>query len=542
MALPLRAEFPRKAQIPIISSPEGSAITGFTTLLPRELLARREKITTLEQIPLSAIQLDEMAIVDHDHADELRDLIFRPRKQGEKPRGQTTPIAVRAWEQKDDKGNVTLVYDISDGYHRTIAAMEEAKAARLNGDTTPRTITASVMYDCNDEELFDLRIAAVGSVKSVQFPRLIEWMNRSFEGSEWGDQGLTIAQVFGVAANAGKNKNENKRSNLMNISGDDLDRLIDWATGKAKKWGRSIDGVYQTLLAVEDADPALVRQVRSSKGGGKDHSVFITPERLKAVVAVFPGEKNFGLQRHILEYAVARKFSSKETAYLALQAADILTPEMDLATINAKLLNIVMPKDIGLAVRTVRTYQKVNPLQQKIAQLEGELGGVKDELAEMTTRAEEAEEALLTQRRGLSSAYREQIQKLETQLAEARQAQERQKVNQAPAKIVISNQTQRLIEQEAERAKHLVEANKSLVEKIKKLESGELKSTGWWNGIDADDLEIRCIQAVLSGDKKMKDAARDMGISVQELVQYAFNAVNARFKHEQAYGRIIVEQ
>lgn len=260
--------------------------TELSALSPLELLRNNIETERLEEIPLSSIQT-EASIIDESHAIELANNMSGKR-------GQLSAIVVRAREE-DGK----IVYDVIDGFHRTAAK-------KMMGEDM---IKANVAYSCSDEELFDLRILAASSVQTVQFPRIAEWISRSYQTTQWMNTGLTVAQVFALAMN------DSNTTRNANLPPETVKEIKKWVQEKSKSWGRSAASIYQILRVVEDADPSLVRQVRN-QGGGKDRATAITPQRLEAVVAKFPGEVNYPIQNAILQFVQDNRLSAAETATL----------------------------------------------------------------------------------------------------------------------------------------------------------------------------------------------------------------------------------
>lgn len=278
----------------------------FAYLSPREILSycleRNIKFVREEKIPLNRVRTDpDETIVDEEHADDLSDSI--------EEWGQLTPIGTRI--QVDEETD-SLVYDIFDGFHRTDGEKRRGKS----------TIRSTVIYGCTDEELYDLRILAANSVRSVQFARQAKWISKVFSLSKWADCGLTVSQIFGIAAN------DRATSYLIKRPPEELQELKDWAKEKARKWDKPVASIYQLLRIVENADPELVKQVRTA-GGLKDRSGRITQDRLASVVEVFPVQTHRAAQRAVLKFAVEKRLYAEQVSALARRMAHVITPEMD---------------------------------------------------------------------------------------------------------------------------------------------------------------------------------------------------------------------
>lgn len=269
-------------------------------LSPLEIIQRGLEIERLEVIPLARV-LTENALIDPAHADELGASMKQKR-------GQITPIAVRA---KINEASGEIVYDVIDGFHRT-------EGMRRSGG---EVINATVIYGCSDEEMYDLRILAASSVRSVQFPRIAQWISQSWETTSWSKKSLTVSQAFGLVLS------DSKRSNIADLTVEEVIELKEWAAAKCTRWGKSVGATYGILRVVAMADPELTRQVRTS-GGGKDRTGKITPVRLQAVAERFPGEANYAAQRAILRLAVERRYYAEEIKQFVEQARIFIEPDM----------------------------------------------------------------------------------------------------------------------------------------------------------------------------------------------------------------------
>jgi len=280
---------------------DNSSNASIELMSPVEIITQRIECKRSERIPLNDV-ITENALIDPSHADELGASMKQKR-------GQISPIAVRARLSGDDGNNV--YYDIIDGFHR-------AEGKKRSGDIE---IDATVIYGCSDQELYDLRILAASSVRSVQFARIVEWISRSWETTSWSKEGLSVTQAFGMAVS------DARRSNVADLSSEEVKELKDWVEVKAQRWNRTVGATYQMLRLVSNADPTLVRQVRT-QGGGKDRVAHITPARLKMVVDQFPGEENYPMQRALLGVTVDQRYYTEELCQLIERVKLLIKPGM----------------------------------------------------------------------------------------------------------------------------------------------------------------------------------------------------------------------
>lgn len=269
----------------------------------------------LESIPVNSLILEE-SIIDDDHCKKLAD------SMGGK-RGQISPVTVRA--RIDDENNV--VYDIIDGFHRSAALLKIQETNKQKID-----VKAVVVYGCTNEELYDLRVLAVNSVRSVSFPRMITWMQRSFEQTEWYKKGLTLSQVMSIAIN-------NPLKSYSGLDSKGVEEVKIWATDKANKWNKPITAIYQDTRSVENADPELVKKVRIGAGGKHAKKGILNPARFRAMVDELPGQ--YDLQNLMADIISQHNLDQHKTRAVAREVAKCRDNQEALNLIKADPLSTV---------------------------------------------------------------------------------------------------------------------------------------------------------------------------------------------------------
>lgn len=250
---------------------------GFNNVTVREILEKGIKTERLERVPVGLLNLDE-SIVDEQHVQDLKESIGGRR-------GQLSPLVVRA--RLGGSGAVT--YDIIDGFHRG-GALKLLKKEFAD---------CKVVYGCDEEEFYDLRVTAALSVSSVSFPRVAKWMRLSYENTEFAKKGLTLLQAISLA------NQDTSGERFKNFPSEEIDEVKRWVKDKAKKWHKNIGVLYQDMLAVEHGAPDIVEKVRLGRGGGTEGSGTFNPARFKAMVNELP--KDYDLQRVV--YELIRRFN-----------------------------------------------------------------------------------------------------------------------------------------------------------------------------------------------------------------------------------------
>lgn len=274
------------------------AAVDYSAYTPIDLLKMEVKCERQEEIPVDLI-VQESALIDPDHAQNLAESMMGDRKQ-------ISPTTVRA--RLD--GN-QVIYDVIDGFHRS-----EGKRIIEQITSEPQTMKTIVLYGCSDEELFDLRVLAASSVKSIKFARMAEWMKRSFLSTQWQNfrihelvetEAITLSQVFNLA------QFDSSGTHLGLESGEVVE-LKHWAAKKSKQWGRPLSTLMVEMRTVELAAPDLVQRVRTG-GGGKGGKGVLTRARLESIVNNLPGD--WETQRLLADLAIAKNILADDLDFLA---------------------------------------------------------------------------------------------------------------------------------------------------------------------------------------------------------------------------------
>jgi hypothetical protein len=188
---------------------------------------------------------------------------------------------------------------------------------------------AVVLYGCNDEELFDLRVLAASSVKSIKFARMAMWMQMSFEYTKWKskeilsfikNKDLTLSQVFAMAHRSANQITKEPGKNL-GVSNEAAEELIAWAVQKARRWDRPLAVLLQDMRAIEVASPELVMMVRQG-GGGTDGKGVFTRARFVSIVNNLPNE--WEVQERLAHMAIDKNILASDLGILSGELAEAL--------------------------------------------------------------------------------------------------------------------------------------------------------------------------------------------------------------------------
>lgn len=275
-----------------------SEAVDYSAYSPVDLLKMEVRTERQEEIPVGLI-IQESALIDPEHAQNLAESMMGDRKQ-------ISPTTVRA-----RLDNNQVIYEVIDGFHRS-----EGKRIIEQMTGEPQTMKTIVLYGCSDEELFDLRVLAASSVKSIKFARMAEWMKRSFLSTQWQNERLhelaekeelTLSQVFNLAQ-------FDSSGTHLRLNPEEVIELKAWANKKSKQWGRPLSTLMVEMRTVELAAPDLVQRVRTG-GGGKGGKGVLTRARLEAIVTNLPGD--WETQRLLADLAIARNILADDLDFLA---------------------------------------------------------------------------------------------------------------------------------------------------------------------------------------------------------------------------------
>lgn len=274
-------------------------ITGYPRYTDTERLAVLETgnfFKRTESIPVAAVVL-EATIEDKAHSEELATSMALPW-------GQLSPITVRARDVTPRNSLPQIHFDVIDGFHRlpvfTQIGMTHADAV--------------VLYNIADEDLYDLRVLAASSVKSLAYARIAVWMQQSFKETEWAEKGLSLSQVFALAV-------FDTEQSRLGLTTAETQRAKLWASDKARKWSRPVSSIWDIARTAEMAAPDLLQEVRVGGGGPHSKTGELNPSKLKAIVSALPAEHE--LQRVVANTVTAMNLNVDDTANLANKIAKV---------------------------------------------------------------------------------------------------------------------------------------------------------------------------------------------------------------------------
>lgn len=222
----------------------------------KSLVLSGERVERFERIPLEKILYDQ-GIVEENHVKELTE-------QMKGPRGQLSPILVRVLLNKEKND---IYYDIADGYHR-----------RGSFPLVPIYFpNANVLYNCPDEEFYEIRIIAANNIPCVKFSRMGKWLEESYSQSFWAKKGINFSQLLSLTAT-------NTSGKRLGLTDEETKEAKEYCIKKAELWRVSVSTFAIHVDTIENSDPNLVKQVRELSGGAAGKK-YLNVARLQAIAS-----------------------------------------------------------------------------------------------------------------------------------------------------------------------------------------------------------------------------------------------------------------
>lgn len=227
------------------------------------------------EIPIE--QLVEDVPVNERHVKELCESL--------KTVGQISPLVV--WSKE---------YRLIDGFHR-------AGGMKLIG----MQYATCIVYDCDEETFWNLRILNAVTHRSVHFSRIVEWVNKAFAGTHWAEK-MRVAEAFSIG----------NRGAAVHIPLTPKERgeLTTWVIEKSRLWNLSPKKIRDMLKLAQLADSKLIDAVRDESVPGS-----FTRSMLELVVKI----PQTDLQRALLTKVRTEKLSLKDVSDLVTKVLKVKT-------------------------------------------------------------------------------------------------------------------------------------------------------------------------------------------------------------------------
>ena len=264
----------------------------------------------------SLIEVEEAA-VDFDHVDDLAASIKKGVERGDRS-GQESPISIH--EIPDYP-----LYPIADGFHRVPAAQKAESE-----------VWATIVLGSSWAEMLDKRILSTTTHRGVRFARLVEWMDRAWALTEWGDM-LKLEQACNMVINP------EMTGAKLEIPAEASNEIRGWIQDRSREWHLSPTQIRQYLEIARVIDPELVKEAR--EGADARRYGTVSPPQLRIIGGILPND--YERQRIVAEIAAKEQLSSPDTQV----AASYLKRIVDFDEVRRMLQEDTWRNALSLAAR-----------------------------------------------------------------------------------------------------------------------------------------------------------------------------------------------
>lgn len=196
-----------------------------------------------------------------------------------------------------------MIYDIADGFHRVDGIRRH--------DGPNEEVKVEALYNCTDEELYDLRIQAQTAMKGIKFARLATFMDGAWNSTLWKTK-LTLAQAVKMTHNKSS-------GTVLGVEGE-AEKIKEWVRKKAAVWMMDIVTLDINLRTIRAVNPELIKRVRLG-GSFEKGKLSLTWEQLRILGAHIP--QLFTLQEKIARFSSSHSLSTVEFSALVAEIAQV---------------------------------------------------------------------------------------------------------------------------------------------------------------------------------------------------------------------------
>ncbi len=363
--------------VDILNEPDEEVRAQLMGMAAQDLLEQGIRCKREEIICVDDIVLDASVAVSMERAADLASNMY-----GEEDQGQDSTITVRPKLIDDPIQGSRIIYEVADGYHRSVVTLEQQRRERQQEPTLHRTLRATVAYGWTDDELVAQRILNSNNVRTVQFARIAAWVTEAWQKTPWAARGLTPVQAFSIG------RDGRGTSYLANLTPEEVLEVQAWVDKRTQEWNKKVTFILPILRIAQDASPSLISQVRIASGG-KDRIAVLTQDRLGAIADAFPGELHWHIQEKVAEFILQERLSSDQTAFLAEAATRVIFLGMDDETITQQLKEIKIPEDTRAERRRLRVEREVREAtlttRRDLEVLQEKLTAAQEEIKRLST-------------------------------------------------------------------------------------------------------------------------------------------------------------
>ena len=201
-----------------------------------------------------------------------------------KQEGQATPLLVWAQENR-----------VIDGFHR-VRAMKRIGLKEA----------VCILYSCDDEQFWRLRILSAASHHTVHYSRVVQWIRMAFNKTKWGQM---------ISADEALRVGKRGAALRQKMTPADRNELTQWLEEKSREWNMPIARLVRYIqLARRVQVPGLIALVRDDREAGA-----FTQRKLEAIVTKL---SRADLQQAVSQKARVEKLTHRDVEDLVKQVAN----------------------------------------------------------------------------------------------------------------------------------------------------------------------------------------------------------------------------
>ena len=221
--------------------------------------------------------------------------------------GQLSPgiIAQVVDEAVDIKGELFLC----EGFHRMDVQVRKGSTSFF----------AELRLGYTYDQMLALRIVSATGHRSVELPRIVDWVTKSWNISPWSKR-LSIMQAFALVAVPNVSGKEIKKD--LGLTDDDIKNIKEWVVVHCEAWKKNPRLIMSHLDLARKVAPDLIPRLRM---GEKVKS--LSPAQLRTIANSLPGEMFWDLQRTAADIATRQSLNEATTHKMALALGMAGSPE-----------------------------------------------------------------------------------------------------------------------------------------------------------------------------------------------------------------------
>lgn len=220
----------------------------------------------------------------------------------------------RQWNGQLGPGIIAQVIDpvvgvngdlfLCEGFHRN--AVQQKKKAEI--------FFSELRLGYNYDQMLGLRIVSATGHRSVEMPRIVDWVTQSWNITPWSKK-ISIFQGFSLVTVPNMTGREMIKKNGLTQT--DIDNIRAWVIEHCEDWKKKPQLIMAHLDLARKVSPDLIRMQRIGEKGRS-----LTPAQTRAIGYVIPWEDNWSLQQIAARIAITQSLNEKTTRKVSMALSD----------------------------------------------------------------------------------------------------------------------------------------------------------------------------------------------------------------------------